>query len=85
MNRHKANWSQMHDYPTTKAVKRTYPCKQFTFVYTDLTTKETLRPDFDKKKDIDAFFDNSNHYPLAIIEKLVYVSGCYKVLNTFYA
>ena len=75
----------MHDYPTTKQSKQTFPCKRFTFVYTDLTTHETCKPDFKNKKEIDNFFDASNHYPLVIIEKLVYETGCYKVLNEFYS
>ena len=84
MNKHLSNWSQMHDYPNTKQSTINYPVKRFTFVYTDLTTHETLRPDFKSKKDINKFFDSSLHYPLVIITKLVYETGCYKVLNESY-
>ena len=55
-----------------------------TFVYTNLNNGELVKKDFDTKEQIDNYFNPDYMYPLCIVDKLVYPSGCYTVLNESY-
>lgn len=54
------------------------------FVYTDLESKETIRKDFTTKKQIDNFFNPDTMFPIMIVDKIVYPTGCYRVTKESY-
>lgn len=84
MNRHRAYWSQMHDYPTSNTTKEVYPMKKLTFVYTDLNTGEKNNVDFNNKAEADDFFDASYMYPICTFIKTIHKGGSYTASNYSY-